>query len=202
MEEFYLLLGSFSDAYLSIGVLLHSRFGSRAASSEQWPLQANNDRVSHIESFISLSVGHTSPYHSNRLLSLCIWQFSTCHVEIKIRKFKVLHVLAGRYWRVCSTDWLLSDEPFKDSIFSWDRFQMPTIPLAFFYSPDLVHVLLQANNDRVSVQALLQANNDRVSYIESFISLSVGHTSPYHSNCLLSLCIKHAAKPMDCQWVL
>jgi hypothetical protein len=32
---------------------------------------------------------HITPYHSNRLPSLCIWQFSTCHVEIKFRKFKV-----------------------------------------------------------------------------------------------------------------
>ena len=56
-------------------------------------LQSNNDRVAYIESFSSLSVGHTTPYHSNRLPSLCIWQFSTCHVEIKLRKFKVLHVL-------------------------------------------------------------------------------------------------------------
>jgi hypothetical protein len=40
-------------------------------------------------------VGHITPYHSNRFPSLCIWQFSTCHVEIKFRKFKVspaLHV--------------------------------------------------------------------------------------------------------------
>jgi hypothetical protein len=40
-------------------------------------------------------VGHITPYHSNRLPSLCIWQFSTCHVEIKLRKFIVspaLHV--------------------------------------------------------------------------------------------------------------
>jgi hypothetical protein len=43
-------------------------------------------------------VGHITPYHSNRLPSLCIWRFSTCHVEIKFsqfRKFKVspaLHV--------------------------------------------------------------------------------------------------------------
>jgi hypothetical protein len=34
-------------------------------------------------------VGHITPYHSNHLPSLCIWQFSTCHVEIKFRKFKV-----------------------------------------------------------------------------------------------------------------
>ncbi len=33
-------------------------------------------------------VGHITPYHSNRLPSLCIWQFSTCHVEIKLRKFR------------------------------------------------------------------------------------------------------------------
>jgi hypothetical protein len=40
-------------------------------------------------------VGHITPYHSNRLPSLCIWQFLTCHVEIKFRKFKLspsLHV--------------------------------------------------------------------------------------------------------------
>jgi hypothetical protein len=40
-------------------------------------------------------VGHITRYHSNRFPSLCIWQFSTCHVEIKLRKFKVspaLHV--------------------------------------------------------------------------------------------------------------
>jgi hypothetical protein len=39
------------------------------------------------------AVWHTTPYHSNRLLSLCIWQFSTCHVVIKFRKFKVLPLL-------------------------------------------------------------------------------------------------------------
>ena len=44
-------------------------------------LQSNNDRVAYIESFSSLCVGHTSPYHANRLPSLCIWQFSMCHVE-------------------------------------------------------------------------------------------------------------------------
>ena len=40
-------------------------------------------------------VGHNTPYHSNRLPSLCIWQFPSCHVEIQFRKFKVsptLHV--------------------------------------------------------------------------------------------------------------
>ena len=44
-------------------------------------LQSNNDRVAYIESFSSLYVGHTTPYHANRLPSLCIWQFSMCHVE-------------------------------------------------------------------------------------------------------------------------
>ena len=34
-------------------------------------------------------VGRITPYHSNCLPSLCIWRFSTCHVEIKFRKFKV-----------------------------------------------------------------------------------------------------------------
>jgi hypothetical protein len=34
-EGVYLLLGLFSKAFLSFGVLLHSRFGSRAASIEQ-----------------------------------------------------------------------------------------------------------------------------------------------------------------------
>jgi hypothetical protein len=33
----YLLLESFSETFLSFGVLLHSRFGSHAASIEQWP---------------------------------------------------------------------------------------------------------------------------------------------------------------------
>jgi hypothetical protein len=40
-----------------------------------------------------MSVWHTTNYHSSRLPSFDIWQFSTCHVEIKLRKFKVLHVL-------------------------------------------------------------------------------------------------------------
>jgi hypothetical protein len=44
-------------------------------------LQWNNDRVAYIESFSSLYVGHTTPYHANRLTSLYIWQFSMCHVE-------------------------------------------------------------------------------------------------------------------------
>ena len=61
--------------------------------------------------------------------------------------------------RVCSTEWLLSGEPFKESIFSWSHFQRPSCPLTFFYTPGLVH-------------ALLQSNNDRVAYIESFSSLS------------------------------
>jgi hypothetical protein len=42
-------------------------------------------------------VGHTTPCHSNRLPSLCIWQFSTCHVEIEFTQFKVLHVLHVQY---------------------------------------------------------------------------------------------------------
>ena len=76
--------------------------------------------------------------------------------------------------RVCSAEWLLSSEPFKESIFSWSRFQRLICSLAFFYTPGLVHVLLQSNNDQVA-------------YIESFSSLSVGHTTPYHSNpCHLS----------------
>jgi hypothetical protein len=40
-------------------------------------------------------VGHITPYHSNRLPSLCIWQFSTCHVEIKFRKFRKFKVSAA-----------------------------------------------------------------------------------------------------------
>jgi hypothetical protein len=48
--------------------------------------------------------------------------------------------------RVCSAEWLLSGEPFKESIFSWSHFQRPFCPLAFFYTPDLVHTLLQSNN--------------------------------------------------------
>jgi hypothetical protein len=55
-------------------------------------LQSNNDRVAYIESFSRLSVWHTTNYHSRRLPSFDIWQFLTCHVEIKLRKFKVLHV--------------------------------------------------------------------------------------------------------------
>jgi hypothetical protein len=39
------------------------------------------------------------------------------------------------------------------------------------------------------VHALFQSNNDRVAYIESFSSLYVGHTTPYHANRLPSLCI-------------
>ena len=75
---------------------------------------------------------------------------------------------------VCSGEWLLSGEPFKEYIFSWGRFQRHFCPLAFFYTPDLLH-------------ALLQSDNDRVAYIDSFTSLSVGHTTPYHSNRLPSL---------------
>ena len=37
-------------------------------------------------------VVHITPYHSNRLTSLCIWQFSTYHVEIKFRKFRKFKV--------------------------------------------------------------------------------------------------------------
>jgi hypothetical protein len=55
--------------------------------------QSNNDRVAYIESFSRLSVWHTTNYHSSRLPSFYIWQFSTCHVEIQFRKFKVLPVL-------------------------------------------------------------------------------------------------------------
>ena len=47
----------------------------------------------YIESFSSLSVWYTTPYHSIRLPSLCIWLFSTCHFEIKFRKFQVLPIL-------------------------------------------------------------------------------------------------------------
>jgi hypothetical protein len=61
--------------------------------------------------------------------------------------------------RVCSAEWLLSDEPFKESIFSWSNFQRPLCSLVFFYILGLVHTLLQSNNDRVA-------------YIESFSSLS------------------------------
>ena len=78
--------------------------------------------------------------------------------------------------RIGSAEWLFSCEPFKESIFSWSRFQRPSCPLAFFYFPGMVH-------------ALLQSNNDRVAYTESFSSLSVGHTIPYHSNRLPFLCI-------------
>ena len=37
-------------------------------------------------------VGYITPYNSNRLPSLCIWQFSTCHVEIKFKVSPALHV--------------------------------------------------------------------------------------------------------------
>ena len=77
--------------------------------------------------------------------------------------------------RVCSSECLLSVEPFKESIFSWSRFQRPSCPLAFFYTPGFIH-------------ALLQSNNDQVAYIESFSNLSVGHTTLYHSNRWSSLC--------------
>ena len=76
----------FQEAVMSFGFLLHSRFGSRAASIEQsssglhWIAQR-------------LSVWHTTNYHSSRLPSFYIWQLLTCHVEIKFRKFKVLPVL-------------------------------------------------------------------------------------------------------------
>jgi len=53
-------------------------------------LQSTNYRVVYIESHSSLS---TTCYHFYHLPSLCIRQFSTCHVEIKFRKFKVLPVL-------------------------------------------------------------------------------------------------------------
>ena len=76
--------------------------------------------------------------------------------------------------RVCSAEFLLSGKPFKESIFTWSRFQRLSCPLAFFCTPGLIH-------------ALLQSNNDRVAYIDSFTSLSVGHTTPYHSNRLPSL---------------
>ena len=56
-------------------------------------LQSNNDRVAYIESFSRLFVWHTTNYHSSRLPSFYIWQFSTCPVEIKFSKFKVLPVL-------------------------------------------------------------------------------------------------------------
>jgi hypothetical protein len=57
------------------------------------------------------------------------------------------------------------------SIFFWGRFQRFSCPLAFFYTPGLVH-------------ALLQSNNDRVAYIESFSSLSCRtyHPLPFQSN--------------------
>jgi hypothetical protein len=47
-------------------------------------------------------------YHQlpSRLPSFCIWQFSTCHVEIKIRKFKVLPILHVqiRIWKPRQTE--------------------------------------------------------------------------------------------------
>ena len=50
------------------------------------------------------------------------------------------------------------------------HFQRPFCPLAFFYTPGLVHTLLQSNNDRVA-------------YIESFSSLSCRtyHPLPFQS---------------------
>ena len=80
--------------------------------------------------------------------------------------------------RVCSDEWVLSGEPFNESIFSCSRFQRPSCPLVVFYTPGLVH-------------ALLQSNNDPVAYIESFSRLSVGHTTPYHPNRLPYICIWH-----------
>jgi hypothetical protein len=70
--------------------------------------------------------------------------------------------------RVCSAEWLLSGEPFKESTFSCSHFHRPSCPFAFFYTPGLVHVLLQSNNDRVA-------------YIESFSSLScrIYHPLPF-----------------------
>jgi len=58
-----------------------------------WFTRCFNRTMTYIESFSSLSVWHTTNFHSSRLPSLCIWQFSTFHVEIKLRKFKVLPVL-------------------------------------------------------------------------------------------------------------
>jgi len=76
---------SLSEAFLSFSIILHSRFGSRAASIEQWP--------GGLHWIVQQSVGHTIPYHANRLPSLCIWQFSMRHVELKFTKFKDLPVL-------------------------------------------------------------------------------------------------------------
>ena len=76
---------SFSGAVMSFGVILHSRFGSRAASIEQWP-----SGLHWIAQRSVCMIYHQLP---SRLPSFCIWQFSTCHVEIKIRKFKVLPML-------------------------------------------------------------------------------------------------------------
>jgi hypothetical protein len=68
--------GRFRRPFISFCVLLHSRFGSHSASIEQY-------RVAYIESLSCLPVGHTTLYQYNRLLSLCIWQFSKCwNVEI------------------------------------------------------------------------------------------------------------------------
>jgi hypothetical protein len=64
LEGFYLLWESFSEAVMSFGVLLHSRFGSRAASMAFFYipglvhalLQSNNVRVAYIDSLSRLSV--------------------------------------------------------------------------------------------------------------------------------------------------
>jgi hypothetical protein len=57
--------------------------------------------------------------------------------------------------------------PFKESIFSWSHFQRPFCPLAFFYTPGLVHTLLQSNNDRVAYIESSTTNTLRSQWIDN-----------------------------------
>jgi hypothetical protein len=89
-------------------------------------LQSNNDRVAYNESLSRLSVWHTTNYHSSRLPSFYIWQFSICHVEITFRKFKVIPVLYVQIpiWKLCQT-WVLQryrwtyKTLFRSSLINW-----------------------------------------------------------------------------------
>ena len=78
--------------------------------------------------------------------------------------------------RVCSAEWLLSGEHFKESTFSWSHFQRPSCPLEFFYLP----VWFTCCFNRTMTE-WLTLNRSAVCL--------VGYITPYHSNRLPSLCI-------------
>jgi hypothetical protein len=117
----------------------------------------------------------TTNYHSSRLPSFYIWQFSTCHVEIKFGKFKVLPVLhvqipiwkPRQTWVLQSYRWtyktlfrrsekILSLDDFRREVVRWRTHWVITkrndLPITLCTTIDSVNPILYPSIDTILIK--------------------------------------------------